>query len=549
MKIRELYLKNFGKFADTRFDLPEHIHVFYGENEYGKSTLYAFIKAMLFGMDRGRGRAAGKDDFSRYEPWENPNYYAGVIRFTCGERTFRLERQFDRYAKQAVLICEDDGEELSVEDGDLTMLLGGMTLSSFENTAAIGRLTAKPGQDLAAELKNYAANYCETGGGEVDLQGALESLKARTKSVEQELRKRLDVKEREVESYQIQRRYVEDDSRKLQKEYQEKKEELKKYQEKQKDFERRAEQERNQENKEINHTEKEKNRSGSLQMLAGFVLAAAGAAGLLWRIFSGAAHAAGAGAGSDEILLLFCILLLAAGAVLTGTAWRVRAYSREYSNEETERKTAQRVQNQEETGNRNSQQGELHAAIRQLSWECQRIQAEWKEKQIQLNNLQEQMEEAGQKDDTIRQLEITKKALELASERIKSTAEAMTKEFGIRLNREASDILSKITNGKYTRLLIDDQLDMSVYSGGRKIPVERLSRGTLEQIYFSLRMAALDILYEEKVPVILDDAFAFYDEKRLKSVLKWLSEQPRQVIIFSCQRREEEILKDEDEFT
>ena len=94
------------------------------------------------------------DMFSRYEPWENPNYYAGMMRFTCGGRNFRLERHFDRYNKRAEIVCEDDGEELSVEDGDLAMLLGGITEASFENTAAIGRLSAKPGQELAGELKN-----------------------------------------------------------------------------------------------------------------------------------------------------------------------------------------------------------------------------------------------------------------------------------------------------------------------------------------------------------------------------------------------------------
>lgn len=546
MKIRELYLKNFGKFTDTRFYLPENIHVFYGENEYGKSTLYAFIKAMLFGMDRGRGRAAGKDDFSRYEPWENPNYYAGVMRFTCGGRTFRLERQFDRYAKQAVLVCEDDGEELSVEAGDLTMLLGGMTRTSFENTAAIGRLTAKPGQDLAAELKNYAANYCETGGGEVDLQGALESLKARNKSVEQELRRKLDAKAREAEVYRMQYQYVENDARKLQREYQEKKKELEKCLKKQKDFENEVKQE---------HGRNENSRSEFIQLILGFVLAVAGAAGLLRRIFSGAAQKHFLPGGGDGVLFVLCILLLAAGGVLTGLAWRSRKRPRGNLILEEKEQIAQgkrsvqavsepEVQNQNEMGILETQQEELGNSIRQLRWECQRIQAEWKEKQIQMNNLQEQMEEAGQKDETIRRLETTKQALELASERIKTTAEAMTEEFGVRLNREASGILSEITNGKYTCLLVDDRLEMSVYCEGRKIPVERLSRGTLEQIYFSLRMAALDILYEEEVPVILDDAFAFYDEKRLKSVLKWLSEQPRQVIIFSCQRREEELLEE-----
>lgn len=52
-----------------------------------------------------------------------------------------------------------------------------------------------------------------------------------------------------------------------------------------------------------------------------------------------------------------------------------------------------------------------------------------------------------------------------------------------------------------------------------------------------------EMLQEEELPVILDETFAFYDDKRLQSVLKWLSQQERQVIILSCQRREMEFLR------
>ena len=51
------------------------------------------------------------------------------------------------------------------------------------------------------------------------------------------------------------------------------------------------------------------------------------------------------------------------------------------------------------------------------------------------------------------------------------------------------------------------------------------------------------MLLEEDVPLIFDDAFAFYDDKRLESALKWLSGQGKQVIIFTCQNREEEIVE------
>ena len=106
MKIRELRLQHFGKFTDRSIQIGDGINILYGENESGKSTLHTFIKGMFFGMERGRGRASVYDTFSVYEPWENPNYYAGSLRFESGGKMFRIDRNFDRYTKKAELICE-----------------------------------------------------------------------------------------------------------------------------------------------------------------------------------------------------------------------------------------------------------------------------------------------------------------------------------------------------------------------------------------------------------------------------------------------------------
>ena len=222
MRIRELYLKNFGKFSEQHFYIQNGIQVIYGENEFGKSTLHAFIRAMFFGMERGRGRAAGKDAFSRFEPWENPNYYAGVMRFECGGRNFRLERSFDRISKHASLVCEDDGEELSVEDGDLNMLLGGITQAEFDSTVSVGQLMARPGQELSETLKNYAANYYETGGGEIDLNGALSDLKERRREVERDLKVEQQKQEEKRRSLAQECIYLERDMEKLKREFAEK---------------------------------------------------------------------------------------------------------------------------------------------------------------------------------------------------------------------------------------------------------------------------------------------------------------------------------------
>mgnify|MGYP000981443581 CR=1 FL=1 len=58
MKITELILKNFGKFTNKQILLTDGINIIYGENESGKTTLHIFLKGMLFGMERKRGRAA-----------------------------------------------------------------------------------------------------------------------------------------------------------------------------------------------------------------------------------------------------------------------------------------------------------------------------------------------------------------------------------------------------------------------------------------------------------------------------------------------------------
>ena len=48
---------------------------------------------------------------------------------------------------------------------------------------------------------------------------------------------------------------------------------------------------------------------------------------------------------------------------------------------------------------------------------------------------------------------------------------------------------------------------------------------------------------EEELPVLLDETFAMYDDKRLSGALKWLSRNKTQTILFTCNRREIEALE------
>ncbi len=113
MQINELLLKNFGKFHDRQIDLEEGINLIHGENESGKSTIRTFIRGMLFGIERGRGRLGINDTFSIYEPWENPNYYSGILKFKSGERNISVSKEIlinilkkrNSFVKRTVKYC------------------------------------------------------------------------------------------------------------------------------------------------------------------------------------------------------------------------------------------------------------------------------------------------------------------------------------------------------------------------------------------------------------------------------------------------------------
>lgn len=109
------------------------------------------------------------------------------------------------------------------------------------------------------------------------------------------------------------------------------------------------------------------------------------------------------------------------------------------------------------------------------------------------------------------------------------------------MNERASEIISVITSGKYTKIYTDEKTGTRLCTKDICIPIERLSQSTKEQVYFALRMATAEGMQLQDYPVILDDTFAYYDDKRLENTLRWLQQENKQVLLFTCHRREQEI--------
>ena len=74
---------------------------------------------------------------------------------------------------------------------------------------------------------------------------------------------------------------------------------------------------------------------------------------------------------------------------------------------------------------------------------------------------------------------------------------------------------------------------------GNYVPASKLSIGTIDQLYLSLRLSMVEELSEEKMPIILDEAFAYYDETRLENILKYIHNKfkDHQIILFTCTKK------------
>jgi len=163
----------------------------------------------------------------------------------------------------------------------------------------------------------------------------------------------------------------------------------------------------------------------------------------------------------------------------------------------------------------------------------------------QLDNLSKIEEELVNYSNKMRDIEDLNFSMNLAKDVLEEVYEKMKNSVTPKFTENLSMNISKITDGKYNKAMFNENDGLILeLENGDYVPVNRLSIGTIDQLYLSLRLSMIDDLSEEIIPILLDEAFAFYDDNRLKNILMYLSNQfkNRQIIIFSCTGREKNIL-------
>ncbi len=172
-----------------------------------------------------------------------------------------------------------------------------------------------------------------------------------------------------------------------------------------------------------------------------------------------------------------------------------------------------------------------------------KIDAENKLLEISENKLAEVVERKENLNTQKEELENYNKSFEIAKELLERSYNEMKDNLGPSFNTRLSYITKKITNGKYNEVKINRNHEIKVKTEwGDIIDLSLLSTGTIEQVNLALRLAILEHITSEKLPIIVDEAFAFYDDQRLCNTIKFLSNEykDRQIILFTCSNREME---------
>ena len=178
-------------------------------------------------------------------------------------------------------------------------------------------------------------------------------------------------------------------------------------------------------------------------------------------------------------------------------------------------------------------------------------EAEAKQLQLRLGQCMGQIENLGQESQLrselaqinkqIAQLEDTYAALTIAMQTLANATQDLQRRFAPKIAQRAQALFSALTDGRYNRLNLGQDLSVNVGAEGEDTLHAALWRsdGTIDQLYLALRLAVAEELTPD-APLVLDDALVRFDDVRLKTAMKILREsgKDKQILLFTCQERE-----------
>ena len=205
------------------------------------------------------------------------------------------------------------------------------------------------------------------------------------------------------------------------------------------------------------------------------------------------------------------------------------------------------------------QEDELELSAEETKERIAQLAERLRQNQLRLGQCQGRMESLPEEETILRRLETEKarlaelevweRALGEAISALEEATAELQRRFAPRLTALAQDYLCRLTGGRYTRLVIGQDLSLRTAKEAETTlrDAQWRSDGTADLMYLALRLAVW-VTLNPQGPLVLDDALVRMDDERLALAMELLKElaQNRQIILFSCQSREKRLLAGEE---
>ena len=590
MIIRELNIVSFGKHFDKRIELNHGVNVIYGENESGKSTLAAFIHAMIYGVEKKRGKPSPDSIYGKYQPVKEG--WSGSMKFEHDGRIYEIFRTFPD-GKEPVVV--DLATGLLVEFDVIKEAFGEEKV--FDSTLYI---TQDKSDDSGKLIENVSAyvqkvscgrdEHLDVRAGKKKLKNTVKELEIRCREEEGGLKELTDKKEKvklACEEYDREAQRVDE----LRKNLTFKNVEKEKKVESIKEYTSRFDQMEllyekycmNKKNVELivemEHAKQQAGiKVGRRAKVVYYSILIAVLISVLAVVFAVPLK-------MPVKIALAVVSVLVVGII--NFLWDsriIRSLATHYIKNETnasvvESENCRRILSEieelkkelEEYGKgcvssfvvddegmevlRRHVAGLEESVDRYYEMEKDRVdnlnreidRCEWMLSDIirrldgeNVESLEKECEKCRERI-TVLQKKI--KAAKMAGEIIDKISTEFGADFKTGILEIFSENVSAFTRGNYDRVILDDNMGIKVHKNADFIDISKLSYGTVKQIYLALRLSVARWLEQYDMPMVIDDGFVYFDDERLKETLKGLQELHKgQIIIMTCHKREEKLL-------
>ena len=593
MQINKININNYGNLSNKEINLDNKINIIYGKNEAGKSTLLNFIESMFFGANKNKGKKI-IPDFDRYNPWNNGEY-SGTIDYQLenGEE-FHIYRDFKKKNPQILnKLGKDISQEFNIDKKNGNQFFTeqtGMDRSLIDSTIITEQNQVELDEGTQNQLLQKIANLSESGEEELSYKKIMDKLNKillNEVGTERSQLKPLNItiskiddyqnKIQDIKQYENERFEITQEIADIQEEINKESENRNIYDEVKKIIDNdKIEQEKidekyktvkenkakiEQYKEELDKTENKKNAERKkhikIRILANVILSII-AISLVFL--------------PRNIILVAIPILIVLFIIINMKHLKNEDNTSELTNKlEFLKNTTNSIENEIKT-----MQDELYkkdeAEKNRIITKCNNedISSLFSSKidevisentrsveqnEIKKHKLEIDKQEIEKKFEKLAEyeenLEIEKRRLEELEHKqkiIKETMEILNKSYedmkenvAPKFNKNLSKNIEVFSNEKYKEITITDKIFVKL-DNGENVPIEKLSTGTIEQIYLAFRLSVIEEISKEKMPIVLDEAFAYYDDERLLQTLKFLDIISNQIIILTCTKREKSLL-------